>query len=142
MTSERAPYVLEDQVGNLLRRAHQRATAVFLATLAGGQITPTQWAALVKLAHHGALSQNHLGRLTAMDPATIQGVTRRLEERALIERTRDQTDRRRFALTLTAEGAALVERHRDEALKVSADTLAPLTAAEQAQFLALLKKLT
>ena len=49
----RAPgsdYILEDQVGHLLRRAHQRATAIFLEVLGEAfQITPTQYAALVKL---------------------------------------------------------------------------------------------
>ncbi len=77
-------YRLEAQVGHLLRRAHQRASATFLKHIGDPQITPTQFAALVKLADEGELGQNHLGRLTAMDPATIQGVIRRLKARALI----------------------------------------------------------
>ena len=41
-------YVVEDQVGHLLRRAHQRATAIFLAELGEKfAVTPTQYAALV-----------------------------------------------------------------------------------------------
>ena len=70
-----AAYVLEDQVGFLLRCAHQRATEVFNAVMGGFGVTPTQFAALAKLDDLGSVSQNQLGRLTAMDPATISGVS-------------------------------------------------------------------
>ena len=76
-------YVLEDQIGHLLRRAHQRASAIFMARFAALQLTPTQYAALVKIRDEGEVSQNRLGRLTAMDPATMKGVIERLERRGL-----------------------------------------------------------
>ena len=134
-------YVLEEQVGHLLRRAHQRATSIFLGEFGNGHLTPTQWAALVKLSGHGALSQNHLGRMTAMDPATIQGVIRRLAERKLIAHRADGADRRRSVLTLTPAGCDLVEAHRAAAARISDATLEPLTARQRAQFLDLLKRL-
>jgi DNA-binding MarR family transcriptional regulator len=135
-------YVLEDQVGHLLRRAHQRASSIFTAELGDQfQITPTQYAALVKLHDLGEQSQNRLGRLTAMDPATIQGVIKRLEERKLIERFGDPGDRRRAALRLTAAGEALVEAMIPSGMRVSAVTLGPLDEAERRSFLALLGRL-
>ena len=134
-------YLLEEQVGHLLRRAHQRATSIFLGEFGDGQPTPTQWAALVKLGGHGALSQNRLGRMTAMDPATIQGVIRRLVERRLIARRADRADRRRSVLTLTPAGRDLVAAHRAAAVRISDATLEPLTARQRAQFLDLLKRL-
>jgi DNA-binding MarR family transcriptional regulator len=134
-------YRLEDQVGHLLRRAHQRATAVFLARLDGAEITPTQFAALVKLADEGELSQNHLGRLTAMDPATIQGVIKRLKARGLIEGRADPADGRRTLLSLSSAGKRLVKRLIPRGFDVSADILAPLSPSERAQFLAMLKRL-
>jgi DNA-binding MarR family transcriptional regulator len=137
------PYRLEEQIGHLLRRAHQRATAIFQAELGDRfELTPTQYAALVKLRDCGAQSQNQLGRLTAMDPATIQGVIRRLEERHLIERSGDPDDRRRALLRLSAAGAALVEQAVAFGPTVSSVTLAPLSPAEQARFLALLDKIS
>ena len=103
-------YVLEDQVGHLLRRAHQRATAIFMGNLGERfDLTPTQYAALVKLRDEGEASQNRLGRLIAIDPATIQGVIRRLEERRLIERAADEGDKRRTKLRVTPAGEALVD---------------------------------
>ncbi len=136
-----AGYRLEAQVGHLLRRAHQRASATFAKHIGDPQITPTQFAALVKLADEGELSQHHLGRLTAMDPATIQGVIRRLKGRALIALRSDPADRRRMLWRLTPEGAALVARLVPGGKAVSAAILAPLSADERARFLALLKRL-
>lgn len=137
-----AGYVLEEQVGHLIRRAHQRATSIFLGTIGDANVTPTQYAALVKLYEAGELSQNHLGRLTAMDPATIQGVIRRLVHRKLIAHRPDKNDRRRRCLSLTPAGRDLVQRLMRNGPKVSQVTLGPLSPAEQQQFLALLKRLT
>ncbi len=135
-------YRLEAQIGHLLRRAHQRATSIFQAEIGDGNVTPTQFAALVRLLEEGETSQNHLGRLTAMDPATIQGVIRRLVERHLIETRPDTDDRRRTLLRLSGEGRELVARLLPNGPRVSAETLSPLDADEQRTLLALLKRLT
>ena len=135
-------YLLEDQVGHLLRRAHQRHTAIFQATIGDDQLTPLQFAALMKLADVGETSQNQLGRLTAMDAATMQGVIKRLIGRGLIERRPDPDDRRRLLLTLTKEGKALVEDVTSRGHFISDQTLDPLSAAERQVFLKLLKRLT
>lgn len=135
-------YRLEDQVGHLLRRAHQRATAIFLARIQDAQITPTQFAALAKLTEEGELSQNHLGRLTAMDPATIQGVTRRLKARGLIAGRADPNDGRRTLLRLSNKGVRLANGIIPKGFGVSEGVLEPLSKTDQKQFLRLLKRLT
>jgi MarR family transcriptional regulator, lower aerobic nicotinate degradation pathway regulator len=134
-------YHVEEQVGHLLRRAHQRATHVFMERIGADGLTPTKFAALVKLADLGEVSQNHLGRLTAMDPATSQGVIRRLEAQGLIERRADSGDKRRSMLRLTPAGRALVAATTPNAKAVTAATLEPLDPVERRQFLALLRKL-
>ncbi len=136
-----AGYVLEAQVGHLLRRAQQRHAAIFQEGIGEAQLTPTQFAALVKIKEHGQVSQNHLGRLTAMDPATILGVIQRLAVRDLIERHLDPDDRRHTLLRLTRGGHALVDSLIARARAISAATLAPLSPSEQGAVLALLKKL-
>lgn len=138
----RAPYVLEDQVGHLLRRAHQRASAIFQELIGDVQLTPTQFAALVKIGSLGQVSQNHLGRLVAMDPATSQGVIRRLSARALITRHADPGDRRRTLLRLSPAGEEVVAVAIERARKVTEATLSPLDEKEQRQFLSLLRRLT
>lgn len=136
------PYVLEDQVGHLLRRAHQRHTAIFQENIGDGQLTPLQFAALVKLGDLGEASQNRLGRLTAMDAATMQGVIKRLAARRLIARRPDPADRRRLVLTLTDAGRAVVDDAKERGRAITEATLAPLTAAERRTFLDLLRRLS
>lgn len=138
---ERAGYVLEDQVGYLLRRAYQRATALFGEMMTPFGLTPTQFAALTQIHKQGEVSQNQLGRLTAMDPATSQGVIRRLIEQGMVARRDDDQDRRRFQLSLTPAGRQLIEAAMIMGPKVSAATLEPLSARERTIFLALLKRL-
>jgi len=141
--SERAvPYVLEDQVGHLLRRAYQRATAIFAEIMTEFQLTPTQFAALAKILDEGTVSQNELGRMTAMDPSTMQGVMLRLCERTLVKRRPDPNDRRRMLLSLTESGYALILRAVTVGDRVTAETLAPLTPAQRRDFLKLLRLLT
>jgi hypothetical protein len=60
-------YVVEDQVGFLLRRAHQRHTVLFQDGIGDADLTPTQFTALIKVVELGRVTQNHLGRLAAMD---------------------------------------------------------------------------
>ena len=71
------PYRLDDQAGYLLRLASQRHAAIFQSLTLEG-LTPTQFSALIRISEQGQCSQNHLGRLAAMDVATIKGVADRL----------------------------------------------------------------
>jgi MarR family transcriptional regulator, lower aerobic nicotinate degradation pathway regulator len=133
-------YVLDDQVGFVLRQVYQRHAALFADRL-GEDLTPMQWAVLAKLAELGTCSQNMLGRLTAMDVATVKGVVERLGRRGLIENRPDAEDRRRLVLFLSDEGRALYSRLAVVAKDVSHLTLAPLEETERRALLGLLKKL-
>lgn len=134
-------YVLERQVGHLLRRAHQRHAALFQERIGSAALTPMQWAALFSLVQHGPTTQNKLGRLTAMDPATIQGVVRRLVGRGLVVRSADPSDRRTRLLAATEAGHALATATLPIAREISDATLAPLDEAERALFLKLLTRM-
>ncbi|MFP6729882.1 MAG: MarR family winged helix-turn-helix transcriptional regulator [Alphaproteobacteria bacterium] len=135
-------YALEPQIGHQLRRAHQRASAIFKANFAAHDLTPTQFASLVKIADQGEVSQNLLGRLTAMDPATMKGVIGRLHERKLIARKADADDRRRTLWRLTATGKKLLSKAIGTGLATSDQTLAPLNAKERKTLQKLLSRLT
>jgi DNA-binding MarR family transcriptional regulator len=136
-----AGYVLEDQVGFLLRCAHQRATELFHAVMGPFSITPTQFAALIKLDDLGWVSQNRLGRLTAMDPATISGVVGRLSARGFVRQSPDSRDARRVRLALTPAGRAATQEMRAVAAEVSRRTLAPLLPDEAALLLSALSRM-
>jgi DNA-binding MarR family transcriptional regulator len=125
-----AAYVLEDQVGFLLRCAHQRATEDFNATMGRFAVTPTQFAALSKLDDLESVSQNQLGRLTRMDPATVSGVVGRLIGRGLVRQSPDARDARLVLLALTPTGRSAVLEMKAAAAEVSRRTLQPLEPAE------------
>jgi MarR family transcriptional regulator, lower aerobic nicotinate degradation pathway regulator len=134
------PYVLEEQIGFILRQVWQRHAAIFAGGI-GANLTPTQWAALAKLAETGPCSQNQLGRLTAMDVATIKGVIDRLTARGLTETSADPQDGRRLKVSLTRTGRELAEKVASNALAITRETLAPLDASERETLTALLSKL-
>ena len=133
-------YVLDDQVGFLLRVAMQRHTSIFTSRMLEG-LTQTQFAALAKLYEVGPCSQNHLGRLIYLDAATIKGVVDRLHLRGLLTALSDPKDRRRRAVALTDRGRRSTEAAMQVAAGITAATLTPLTAEEQRMVVKLLRKL-
>jgi DNA-binding MarR family transcriptional regulator len=136
------PYRIEEQVGYLLRRAHQRASSIFQITIGDPNITPTQYSSMIKLHEYTELSQNHLGRLVGMDKATMQGVVRRLKDRRLVDSRPDPGDARRTLISLTTEGQRLAARLLINGPAVSRETLKPLTNQEQRQLLDLLSRIS
>ena len=120
-------YVMEDQVGFLMRVAMQRHTSIFMSLMAY-KLTQTQFAALAKLIEVGACSQNRLGRLIYLDHATIKGVIDRLRRRKLVTKfaspkrpasEHDHSDRKWHR----AVRDAIILAHR-----ITAETLAALQA--------------
>ena len=134
-------YVLGDQIGYLLRLASQRHAVIFQENMLS-RLTPTQFSALVKLAEVEACSQNHLGRLTAMDVATIKGVIDRLRARDLVVVAADDNDRRRTSISLSNKGRALIDGVLSIGHEISEQTLAPLSPNERKTLLKLLRKIT
>lgn len=133
-------YRLDEQIGYVLRRVTQRHLAIFAAAIP--EVTTTQFAVLARLAEIGPQSQNHLGRATAMDAATIKGVVDRLAKLGYVETRADPADRRRLTVSLTEAGERLFAERAATALAVSADTLAPLSEDEARILKQLLTKLT
>ena len=134
-------YVLEEQIGFLLRRAYQRNSTLF-ADLVPGKLTAMQFAVLFKLAENGPASQNLLGRSAAMDAATTKGVVDRLILRGLLQTSPDPDDRRRHLVSLTPAGVALIDEAVAAAFEVSEATLAPLRQKERETLLRLLSKIS
>ncbi|WP_413870099.1 MarR family winged helix-turn-helix transcriptional regulator [Albidovulum sp.] len=134
------PYVLDDQIGYLLRLANQRHTLIFQehAVL---ELTPTQFSAMVRLLDEGECSQNELGRRTAMDVATVKGVVDRLRAKGLVRLRPDPTDRRRTTISILPPHEPLRAQLHAVGRRITQQTLAPLTAAERRTLLRLLAKI-
>ena len=130
MSDESRPndYQLSSQVGFNLRRANQRHVAIFQKHVDG--LTPTQFAAMARVRELGSLSQNRLGRLTAMDSATIKGGVERLLAKKLVTLGPDPDDKRLRLVSLTQVGRDLLITATDQALAARAETLEPLSEKE------------
>jgi DNA-binding MarR family transcriptional regulator len=139
--SEQNGYLLDEQVGFLLRKANQRHRGIFSQAV-DQRIAPSQFAALAKLAERGPTSQNLLGRLTAMDAATIRGVVERLRAQGLVTRTRDPADARRRLVELTEAGTAFLAELLPVAKEITTATLAPLEPGEAETLLELLRRIS
>lgn len=135
------PYVLEDQIGFMLRRAHQRASAIFADHFKDSGLSAVQFSALVKIRDEGRVSQNQLGRLISMDPTTIMGVVNRLVDRNLARRLADPNDRRRTLISITSDGLRLLEECENIGFRVTTDTMADLDPEERVQLMTLLGRI-
>lgn len=136
---EPAEYQLQEQIGFVLRKAHQRHVAIFASRMA--ELTPPQFAALAMLHEAGDTSQNQLGQMIAMDAATVKGVIDRLRSRGFVAVDKDENDRRRVMVRLTDEGRQAVDGLKPRARAITAETLAPLSAREAQTLLRLLARI-
>ena len=132
-------YRLDEQIGFLMRQANQRHLSIFSRHI--GSFTPTQFATLAKIYEIGTVSQNDLGRQTAMDAATMKGVIDRLGKKGLVSTRPDPTDMRRLLVDLTEDGLAAFRDHVANALEITEETLAPLNLRERTQLADLLGKM-
>jgi DNA-binding MarR family transcriptional regulator len=133
-------YVMENQVGFLMRVAMQRHTSIFMSLMAH-DLTQTQFAALAKLVEVGTCSQNQLGRLIYLDANTVKGVVDRLRMRKLVTIENSPKDRRRSMIAVSKIGYRVAEEATAIAHQITKATLAPLRPMEQRQIVRLLQKM-
>jgi len=138
---ETLDYRLDQQIGFLLRRAHQYASEVFQAKIGARNLTPQQFSVLVTLLERREIAQTRLGELVAMDPATVLGVVQRLAQRGLVAVRTDPDDGRRRLVQLTHDGHELARELVVIGPTISSETLEGLSEAEQRDLLRLLDKL-
>ena len=104
-------------------------------------LEPRHVGMLTRLAANQGLSQQAIGELIGLNPTRMVFLVDELEQRGLVERRRNTTDRRSYALYLTAQGLDMLReiqasgnRHRDQ-------IGASLTQAERTQLTGLLRRL-
>ena len=138
---ETLDYRLDQQIGFLLRRAHQYASEVFQSKIGNRNLTPQQFSVLVTLLEQRELAQTRLGVMVAMDPATVLGVVQRLAQRGLVAVRTDPDDGRRRLVQLTHDGHELARELVAIGPAISSETLEGLDEAERRDLLRLLDRL-
>ena len=134
-STERIPY------GLLLARLGQEATARFRRSVRPLDLGAQQFIVLKQLQALGACSQGQLADALGIDYSNLASVTGELYRRELIERSRDESDRRRYVVELTASGRQLLA-DADTAVGVGEeDMLSVLDEAERDQLWELLRRI-
>ncbi|EPC01676.1 MarR family transcriptional regulator [Litchfieldella anticariensis FP35 = DSM 16096] len=134
-------YDFSEQVGHLLRKAYQRHTAIFQRHSCDKQLTAIQFVTLCTVMEHGPSSLTEIVNATAIDPATIRGVIKRLKARDWIMLSTDPADQRKVMVSITPHGENLVEEMVPRAQHVTDLTMGNLNPAERVALLHLLAKM-
>jgi len=106
------------------------------------QLRPVEFALMVLLSSNRDVTQAQLSKALGVAPSNMTGVVRRLETRALLKRTRADSDKRLQCVTLTAVGAKLLRQAVAAGEDMDSGWLGRLSHAEQAMLIELLEKVT
>jgi DNA-binding MarR family transcriptional regulator len=118
-----------------LARAGRRAAETMLAPMG---LRPRHLIALTLLSDHGAASQQGLSDTLSLDPSNVVGLLNELEERALITRRRDPSDRRRHIVEISSGGERQLRDAQQRLACVEDDVLRALSPSDRAALHALL----
>jgi len=124
MTKERSE--VADRLGMAITRL-----ARLLRQQAADDLTPTMRAAVGTIAREGPLTLGELAASEQVAPPTVTKVVAKLEDRGLVEREADPTDRRVVRVVLSDRGEKWLEADRRRRHAWLADRIDKLDAAER-----------
>ena len=93
------------------------------------------------IAGAGNVSQHEMAELCGLDPSSLVAILDGMERRGLLHRQRNPDDRRVQWVKRTVEGDRLFARALPRAQRAEAQQLSALTAADQRQLVAAMRKL-
>ena len=100
-----------------------------------GELTLSQWSALVTVEMHGPMRIGDLADREGVSAPTATRLVASLEEHGLLERQTDSADRRSSYVTVTASGREQLEWARQARTAKLAQRLATLSDADVARLL-------
>ncbi|MFF7067200.1 MarR family winged helix-turn-helix transcriptional regulator [Streptomyces pseudovenezuelae] len=126
----------------LLGRAAARGRALVAEALAVEGVKMWHHVVLSAVRDLAPVAQADLGRAVRLDPKDLVGVLNDLQSAGLVLREPDPADRRKNAVSLTDEGAQLLERCERAARQANEELLAALSADERVRFMGLLIRIS
>jgi DNA-binding MarR family transcriptional regulator len=135
------PEALADRTGYLLAAAHRRMRERLDAALEPLGIEARHLGALATIAASAPCSQQVVAEQLGVTGPVVVQIVDQLERRGLVERRRNPSDRRSYALQPTAAGSATVRRARAALDEIAAEIAAPLGAEGDEELRGLLRGL-
>ncbi|MHA2787580.1 MarR family winged helix-turn-helix transcriptional regulator [Corynebacterium sp. S7] len=129
---------LEHSLGYLLRRSINRLSTAWASV--GPELTMAQFTIMIELDRNPGLDQHTLSENIWIDSSTVADVCRRLVQQNILERNRSDADRRRYILTLTAEGKQKLSEALPKVTAVNEQLATHLDAKQQRELVALLRQ--
>lgn len=124
----------------LLNRAALRANRIVADGFAAAGARRAHFTVLVALDERGPASQAELGRRLGIDRSDMAAVAAELERDGFVARSRDERDRRRNVVRLTAAGDAALRRLGARVEAAQEELLAPLSVEERRELERLLTR--
>ncbi|HSD74673.1 MAG TPA: MarR family winged helix-turn-helix transcriptional regulator [Steroidobacteraceae bacterium] len=128
-------------VGYAVRRAQIAIFGDFLESLREVELRPAQFGVLVVIGDNPGMRQSEVCAGLGIQKANFVPLISELEARGLVVREPGATDRRSYALHLTAQGEALLRRARELHAKHEARLTDRIGRRGRAQLLVLLNRL-
>ena len=119
-------FSLNESLGFWLYHSHIQVSAALRRTFqdAGYDLTPEQWAVLLRLREQEGLNQSQLGEKASKDRHNITRILKQLDKRGYIEKHHIENDKRAFHIYLAPAGRSLLKelkpvvlKHRDRMCK-------------------------
>jgi MarR family transcriptional regulator, lower aerobic nicotinate degradation pathway regulator len=110
----------------LLARVGRTQSVRFAERVQSIGLRPKHFAILNAIALADGASQQEIGGRMGLDPSGLVGAIDELERMGLVERRRDEADRRRYVLGLSDEGTATLRRGRRVVAESARELLAAL----------------
>lgn len=132
---------LEARIAYLLSKVGRRQSVRFAELLKPLGLRPKHFALMNVVDLAEGPSQQQLGEALGLDPSGLIAAIDELEAGGLLERRRDPSDRRRYALFLTRPGQAKLAEAREASRKRGGELIAPLSKAEAQVFHDLLQRI-
>lgn len=107
MNETPAHLLLKNQICFPLYAASRLITRMYQPLLDALQITYTQYLVMLVLWEHDSLSVSQIGQQLYLESNTLTPLLKKLEQKQLIMRSRQQTDERTVMITLTEQGREL-----------------------------------
>jgi DNA-binding MarR family transcriptional regulator len=133
--------MLTELVGYHLRRAQGIVFDDFMRMMAGDGVTPGQFGVLTLIGSNPGASQSTIAKAIGVERSTMVAVIDGLQARGLVDRRVSETDKRSYALMLTAEGAALTTRVRKRVRTHERRIAAGLSEDEKQTLIDLLRRI-